>query len=249
MKENGSPYKSTVRFWYIVYWIVAKLSIKFRLFQTKTARAGEIAAWTRYLQKTFGDKNLQLYSDKDKLRSKLFSRIAKDEKVIVMELGVAYGKGSKWIINSLGERLLEFHGFDLFSGLPRQWRGLKAGHFSTNGASPKIEDPRVSWHIGNVENTLEQFLCNAGNSINEIRMERLVILFDLDILEPTAKSYELLKLKLKKGDLIHFDEAFDAENELIVLHKFLQDFKVEFIGFTSEAACFEILSEKVYTEL
>jgi hypothetical protein len=245
MKENGSPYKPSVRFWYLIYWAVARITKKPGKLQTKIARAGEISAWSRYLGREFGHENLALYRDKDSLRQSLFDLVSTNDKVIVLELGVAFGKGSKWIIDRLSTKLLEFHGFDRFTGLPRAWRGLSIGHFSTNGIPPEINDPRVVWHVGNAEKTLKDFLQERQSSFQTARSDfKFVVIFDLDILEPTLECYQLLKPLLLSGDLIHFDEAFDAENERVVMEIFLKDFEVEFVGYTSEAASFKILRTK-----
>lgn len=248
MKENGSPYKLTVRLWYFVYWIIAVITKNPGKVQTKIARAGEIAAWSRYLGRKFPNEKVNLYKDKDVLRRNLFAGVKTSEKVITLELGVAYGKGSKWIINNLSTRLLEFHGFDRFTGLPRAWRGLNAGHFSTNGVPPTIEDQRVFWHVGNAEETLREFLEDKNCQIKLVKKRdfRLIVIFDLDILEPTLQCYETLRPFLASEDLIHFDEAFDAENEQIVLERFLKDFNVTCIGYTCEAASFKILDNKLY---
>jgi hypothetical protein len=245
MKENGHPYKLSVRLWYVLYWLIALMTKKTGKAQTKIARAGEIASWSRFLIKYFGDEDIRLFSDKDKLRRDLFALIKANETVVVFELGVAYGLGSKWTIGILGAKLVEFHGFDRFTGLPRPWRGMPVGHFSTKGKVPNIDDSRVTWHIGDVENTLETYISHKADWLKDPEREtKLVVLFDLDILEPTARSYELLQPWLKGGDLIHFDEAFDAENERLILEIFLGEFEVKFIGYTSEAASFEIVSRK-----
>lgn len=247
MKENGSPYKPTVRLWYLVYWMIAIITKNSGKVQTKIARAGEIAAWSRYLGRRFPNEKINLYRDKDVLRRSLFAGINTSEKVIALELGVAYGKGSKWIIDNLSTRLLEFHGFDRFTGLPRAWRGLNKGHFSTNGVPPTINDERVFWHVGNAEETLREYLADKDCQIKvaKKRVYRLIVIFDLDILEPTLVCYETLRPFLECGDLVHFDEAFDAENEQLVLEQFLKDFNVTCIGYTCEAASFKILDKKL----
>ena len=54
-------------------------------------------------------------------------------------------------------------------------------------------------------------------------------------------AYRFLKPHLRSGDYIHFDEAFDSENEMIVLKEFVNDFKSHLYGITSEAITFKIL--------
>lgn len=237
--ENGYPYKFTVRMWYLVYFFVAKLAESNGFLQTKIARFGEIASWIRTIRRLYPEDTIRVFSNKDKLRDQACELIRKSEvPCLALEFGVAYGLGSKWWIGKLDHNLIEFHGFDRFTGLPRHWRGLSKGHFSTDGKHPDIRDSRVHWHVGDVEETLPNAIKARPDIYDRSRSHILLVILDLDILEPTRVVYETLKYFLKPGDVVHFDEAFDSENELIVLRDFTREFKARLFGVTSEAATF-----------
>ena len=239
--ENGSPFAFIVRCWYIIYTFIAKISSNSSLWQTKIGRFGEIANWVRYVQRNI-DPNPKIFSNKDQLRQAAIDDIRLNGKeIIVLELGVAYGKGSMWLTKQLGSSLHLFFGFDRFTGLPRKWRGLNIGHFQTNGKPPASNDIRHNWYVGDAEETVPRFLIERKELVAPNREYGLFILFDMDILEPTMTAYRFLKPHLRSGDYIHFDEAFDSENEMIVLNEFVNDFKSHLYGITSEAITFKIL--------
>lgn len=66
---------------------------------------------------------------------------------------------------------------------------------------PQISDPRVVWHVGLVENTLNDF------SIPRDRPKLLP--FDLDLYGPTQLALSKVVPHLGNSDLIFFDEAWD----------------------------------------
>lgn len=239
--ENGFAFRLSVRIWYALYTSIAFISVKSSLWQTKIARFGEIAQWIRFVERQFGLKP-KLYVNKDKLRLEAIESFKKNEdKVMVIELGVAYGKGSKWLVSNLKFNLHSFYGFDRFTGLPRKWRGLDAGHFSTDGEHPIIDDIRVHWYVGDAEETIKLFELEVLSKIQKQRDFKLFVLFDMDILEPTMECYEILKKYLVKGDYVHFDEGFDLQNEGQVIEKFVKEFSQELIGVTSEAILMKLV--------
>jgi len=61
---------------------------------------------------------------------------------------------------------------------------------------------------------------------------RKLILFDLDLYEPTLSSWQLLKGHLGPGDILVFDEAFDAGERVVVENHVMKHFEVEPIGHT-----------------
>jgi hypothetical protein len=50
---------------------------------------------------------------------------------------------------------------------------------------------------------------------------RLFVVFDLDLYAPTAFALEWVTPKLKPGDLLYFDEAYDPWHERQALDEFL----------------------------
>ena len=239
--ENGLSYPLRARFWYFIYFFVAHLANFSKVYQTKTARFGEISAFVRFIQRTYPKVDIRIFNSKDSLREVAISYIKRSKlDVDVFEFGVATGVGTRWLFRQLGSNLRKFYGFDRFTGLPRSWRGLKEGHFTNGGVPPSIQDSRITWFVGDAEVTLAQnFLL-----IPELQMPSSnpkFVIFDMDILEPTLDVYTLLKPSLRKGYWVLFDEAFDSENELIVLKMFLSDFNTQLIGITSEAVLCRII--------
>jgi hypothetical protein len=158
-------------------------------------------------------------------------------KVTVLELGVASGDATRSWLSMLRNPELQWHGFDTFTGLPEPWvRGgvqfADTGTFDTAGLPPNIADPRVTWHVGRVEQTLPTA---------ELDFEPLVcVLFDLDLYEPSAFALEWLTTRLKRGDLLYFDEAYDPWHERRLLDEFLDaGHRVRTIGSTGIALMLE----------
>ena len=233
--ENGLNYPPKARFWYWIYYFVAVFANNSKAFQTKIARFGEISSFIRFIQRRFPDAKIRIFNNKDSLRKTAIPHVKTlNMNVDVFEFGVATGTGTRWLLEQFGSNLRKFYGFDRFTGLPRDWRGLKRGHFSNGGLPPTIEDERITWFVGDAEVTLAKNFRGIPE-LQDTSLNPKFVIFDMDILEPTLEVYSILKPTFRVGDWVLFDEAFDSENELIVLQMFLNDFKVEVIGVTSEA--------------
>lgn len=158
-------------------------------------------------------------------------------KVTVLEFGVASGDATRFWLSMLKNPELEWHGFDTFTGLPEPWvRGgiqfADVGTFHAGGVPPDIHDPRVTWHEGRIEQTLPAAAINFDVP--------LCVLFDLDLYEPSAFALEWLTGRLKRGDLLYFDEAYDPWHERRVLDEFLdRGHRVRAIGSTGIALMLE----------
>jgi hypothetical protein len=130
----------------------------------------------------------------------------------VLEFGVADGLATRWW-SGRGIGFAAWHGFDTFEGLPAHWVRaevpvMSAGTFAPRagpGTVPRIEASyRLVWHSGLIEETLP-------------RLDRpdtaLLVLVDVDLLEPTVVVLDWLARNGRPGDLVYFDEAFDPWNE------------------------------------
>ena len=147
---------------------------------------------------------------REKVWGKLISEVARDRPVVVWEFGVADGYSTNWWLKRLPQKDLNWHGFDRFIGLPRDWRNYRAGDLSTGGVPPAIDDPRVRWYVGDVEDTLPKV------DIRRDPTAQWVILFDLDLYEPTSLAWKRLQQHLRPGDLLYFDEAFDDDERRVL---------------------------------
>lgn len=152
----------------------------------------------------------------------------------ILEFGVAHGYTTDYFLSKT-KKDIKYYGFDLFTGLPSNWRNLKAGHFSNEGVAPSINDVRLQWVIGDVS---ESF--GVHFPIDSDR--KLVVLFDLDLLEPTLHVFNLLKSRnlFKKGTIVYFDEAFDSD-ELFVLKKlFIENYGYKVLARTWSSIALEV---------
>ena len=101
------------------------------------------------------------------------------------------------------------------------------GAFDADGRTPDIDDSRATWHVGDVEDRLKDLTLDRDET------RQLVILFDLDIFEPSLAAWEYLRASLRQGDLLYFDEAFDADERRLLNEYILPAGKYECVGATS----------------
>ena len=75
------------------------------------------------------------------------------------------------------------------------------------GKPPAIDDERVRWHVGDVEDTL------GAVDLVAARDAQWLVLFDLDIYEPTALAWEVISPHPRPGDVMYIDEPIDLTND------------------------------------
>lgn len=152
------------------------------------------------------------------------------------EFGVAWGYQTDfWMKNC--KSLSKWHGYDTFTGLPESWRHYSKGHFSNEGKPPEINDDRLDWHVGLVQDTFD--ISHMQNIKSE---ENRFISFDLDLFTPTYFILSKLISVLKKGDLVYFDEPHDPdEGALIHLLIMLNRDKLVIVGETPCQLLFEVI--------
>lgn len=143
-----------------------------------------------------------------------------------LEFGVASGSTFKWWVENNKNSNSKFIGFDTFYGLPEAWGQHDKGDFSTEGREPDIRDSRVKFVKGLFQDTLQQML-------PELNLCRKTVLhLDADLYSATI--YVLLNMahKLKKGDLIIFDEFSSPLHEFRAFSDFIDvtKFSYEVIG-------------------
>lgn len=190
----------------------------------KVVNAGAIADYVGWLSSTFGDP--KVVPSTEKLWEMMAQRVTQGP-VHGMEFGVAYGYGTDWWLKRIPNSSLRWDGFDRFTGLPRSWRFLDAGAYDAGGQTPDIDDTRVTWHVGEIEDKLEEM------SISREEGLQFVVLFDLDIFEPSLVAWEYIRDSLRPGDLLYFDESFDADERRLLNEHILPSGKFECIGVTT----------------
>ncbi|UUY04102.1 hypothetical protein LRS13_00815 [Svornostia abyssi] len=69
--------------------------------------------------------------------------------------------------------------------------------------------------------------------LDEVATGSRLILFDLDLYEPTLVAWNVLGPLLKPGDVLYFDEAIDDDERRILNEELLPSGKFEYVGASS----------------
>jgi hypothetical protein len=202
--------------------------------RSKISAAAEVADFFDWQRGTF--KHLHPYRTREALWKALGHEMsASGRGWHVIELGVASGYATRWWLRRFTDPPIEsWHGFDRFTGLPRAWRDRPAGTFSEGGQPPAISDSRLRWHVGDVEQTLPQF------DRSEIATGSRLVLFDLDIYEPTITAWTWLRPSLCSGDYLYFDEAFDQDERRVIEEAVLPSGQFRYVGGTGHQLLLQV---------
>ncbi len=150
-------------------------------------------------------------------RTALFDLIAdtvEGTNVLYLEFGVGKGGSMRYWSTRLSSPASELHGFDSFQGLPTDWlRERPAGHFSTGGRPPSIDDPRITFHVGWFDETVPMFEMPPH--------DRLVVTLDADLYGSTVTALNYLRDKIAPGTFLYFDEFNHRADELRAFDEFL----------------------------
>lgn len=145
-----------------------------------------------------------------------------------LEFGVFKGASIKEWLKLDSNSNSKFYGFDTFTGLPEEWKFadgvLEAGHFSTDGHTPTIEDERVVFIKGLFQETLYNFL--DKNDINE--NSTLIIHNDSDLYTSTHFCLATLNTKIKTGSIIIFDEFSSPMEEMRAFLDYINSFRRQY---------------------
>jgi hypothetical protein len=174
----------------------------------RVLNAGDLADYVGWVRDNFGD--VPRYRSREQLWKSMLPHVSRNQPIAGLEFGVAWGYATDWWTRQLAGRDLEWHAFDRFTGLPRAWREHGAGTFDNAGAPPPVIDERIQWHVGDVEDTISDVPHES------VRGSQIVMLFDLDIYEPSAVAWRHFSGALKTGDLLYFDEAFDDDERRLL---------------------------------
>jgi hypothetical protein len=208
--------------------LAAKAFARSASLRRRVRNAGEIADFIDWQTTEFG--RTTLYRSREHLWSAMSSRMNSGGPWHGIEFGVAWGYATGWWLERFpGAPVTSWDGFDRFTGLPRAWREHGEGTFDAGGNPPPINDSRLTWHIGDVEDTvgrIDSATVTGGGR---------VILFDLDLYEPTVAAWNFVETLLQPGDLLYFDEAMDADERRVLVELVLPSRRFECLGSTSLA--------------
>jgi hypothetical protein len=204
------------------------------------SQVGVLADYSAWKRARLAGRGKPLFAHREKLWEAIQPGLAAKGALSVLEFGVAWGYATSWWLQRLPDPGLQWHGFDTFTGLPTTWdrAGLTiydAGSFSANGNVPPIADRRVHWHVGDVADAIAEL------DWPELRTRPLFLLLDFDLYAPTAVALGAAAPHLRPGDVLYFDEAFDAWNERKAIDEILMPrFGVKCLGSTATALALEI---------
>ncbi len=227
--KSAAPSKIQV----LILWIIARVTNKNRLINRKLIAIGELANFQNWILQKF--PNSQLFLKREQLWTQIMNLNYSPMRII--ELGVAWGYTTNWFLEDSKKKNVELKidAFDLFTGLPEKWRNQPKNTFSNHGNAPVFYDKRVNFHIGNVSETIKVL------NNEDLKTSNLIVLFDLDLLEPSLASYQFLKTSLKINDILFFDEAFDLGERTLINDYLLRDFDCKSLGHTAYAISLQVI--------
>jgi O-methyltransferase len=162
----------------------------------------------------------------------------KSAPVYYLEFGVFQGGSIKYWVERNTAPGSEFYGFDTFTGLPENWTPDRPkGSFDVQGKVPDIKDARVKFVPGLFSDTLPGFL---QNEYNEGSLRKIIHL-DADLYSSTLYVLSALLTKLKKGDILIFDEwGSHVLHEFKAFHDFFEYSGIKYTYLSSAANYFEL---------
>jgi len=214
--------------------VAARVFAASRRVRTKAMNVGEIAGYVSWVEDSFGP--IKPLKHREEVWELMASAVAPSDEVRGLEFGVAWGYASAWWLGRLRAPTLRWDGFDRFTGLPREWRVFPSGAFNADGRTPPIDDDRVTWHVGDVQDRLVDL------DLTRRPATRTVVLFDLDVFEPSLTAWQHILPSLAPGDLLYFDEAFDADERRLLVEHVMQAGSYRCLGATAMALALEIES-------
>jgi Macrocin-O-methyltransferase (TylF) len=147
------------------------------------------------------------------------SRI-RGQSVLYLEFGVAYGASILYWSRALDGPQYTFHGFDSFEGLPETGGPWRKGQFSSGGAHPFVNDPRVGFFKGWFHDVLPAYVVPSH--------DLLILNLDADLYSSTIFVLNHLRSYIKPGTLIYFDEMNHVDHEPKAFDEFLCQSEFEF---------------------
>jgi hypothetical protein len=170
-----------------------------------------LRAAIKYLEigRVLGELGYRLEPRVDR-REDLFDLVGREvgkREVLYLEFGVYQGNATRHWSKMLSHPASKLHGFDSFEGLPESWTdSMTKGHFSTEGAIPAIDDPRVRFFKGWFDQTLATYQVPEH--------EVLVLNLDADLYSSTKCVFDYMAPYIVPGTYLYFDEFNDPQNEL-----------------------------------
>jgi O-methyltransferase len=140
------------------------------------------------------------FAHRNDLYRSVLGREGLDGPIDYLEFGVYRGDSIKWWIANNRHPESRFVGFDSFEGLPEAWFSMPHGTFTSQGTMPEIQDPRCRFVKGLFQDSFAAWLSDFEST------RRIVLHLDADLFSSTLVVLMQVLPKLKKSDIIIFDE-------------------------------------------
>ena len=141
--------------------------------------------------------------------------------LLYLGFGIAKGPLIRYLSTRFTHPDTVLHGFDSFEGLPEAWtENRPRGMFSTGGAIPKIDDPRVKFFKGWFADTVPAY----------VPPEREIVIFNLDadLYSSTILVLRTLQHLVRPGTYLYFDEFASYGHEERAFREFVQESGLQF---------------------
>jgi len=189
------------------------------------AYLSKLSKWRKELPKLpFDDfyNNKVNYGDRFKLHSFVFANENLNNAINYFEFGVADGNSLKWWVSNNINKDSRFFGFDTFTGLPEDFGVMKKIDYDRNGNFPTINDSRCSFIAGMFQDSMPGFFRTFDFT------KRSVFHLDADLYSSTLYVLTFLAFKLKKGDILIFDEFGVPTHEFRAFNDFISSYQIKF---------------------
>ncbi|HKI77538.1 MAG TPA: TylF/MycF/NovP-related O-methyltransferase [Ignavibacteriaceae bacterium] len=189
------------------------------------AYLSQLSKWRKEIPKLpFDDffNSKVIYENRFNLHNHIFESENLDNEINYIEFGVADGGSIKWWSQKNTNPNSNFVGFDTFTGPPEDFGVLKIKDFDKKGVVPQFEDQRVSFEIGLFQDTLPAFAENFDFS------RKTILHMDADLYTSTLFVLTTLAFKLKKGDIIIFDEFGVPTHEFKAFKEFFSSYTFDY---------------------
>ena len=159
------------------------------------------------------------------------------ERFAYLEFGCAAGEVVRRWAQNCPHPDCRFWGFDTFTGMPEEWRGLgwrvPQGAWSQGGQPPPSDDPRVAYVKGRFQDSLPGFLESSGVLT---RFDHFVIHLDADLYSATLYVLAMMHGVLDRATVL-FDEFDCPLDEMKALDDFCRAFCVDYEVLGVAEAC------------
>jgi hypothetical protein len=207
----------------VFYFLYRPLS----LIQTKSVSAFFISSGYFIKSESFyNHSQASEVNDRIEMHHTLSTRVIDpSEEIHFLEFGVFRGTTFRiWTQNNKNPSSV-FSGFDTFTGLPEDWGNEKKGSYSAHGILPDIQDTRVFFYKGLIQDTLPVYVKEMTNA------KRKIIHIDVDLYNASLFTLIYLQSLLQKGDILIFDDFFTitkAAYEFRAFIDYLSLYQVDF---------------------